>query len=71
VIITGSKKLNLQWQLHKDGIVKALLDIAAVPDQLFINGKALNMARYPNYDATARVFNGTAPDAISNERIAS
>jgi len=71
VIVSGSKKINLQWQLYKDGIVKAPLDIAAAPDQLFINGKALHMARYPNYDATARVFNGTAPDAISNERIAS
>ena len=71
VIITGSKKVDLQWQLYKDGIVKASLDMAAAPDQLFINGKALHMARYPNYDATARVFNGTAPDAISDKRVAS
>ena len=71
VIVTGSKKISLQWQLYKDGIVKAPLDIATPPDQLFINGKALHMARYPNYDATARIFNGTTPDAISNERIAS
>ena len=29
------------------------------------------MTRHLNYNATARVFNGTAPDAISNERFAS
>ena len=27
------------------------------------------MARYPNYDRCARVFNGVAADAISEERV--
>ena len=70
VIITGSKKLNLQWKPYKDGIVKASLDMEGLPDRLYINGAVLHMARYPNYDATARVFNGTAADAISDERLA-
>ena len=71
VIVTGSKKISLQWQLYKDGIVKAPLDIATPPDQLFINGQSLHMARYPDYDSTARVFNGTAADAIGDEKVKS
>ncbi len=69
VIITGSKKVKLQWQPYKNGIVKATLDLAVSPDQLFLNNNSLAMARYPNYDSTARVFNGTDSDAISNERV--
>ncbi|CAN5782291.1 PDZ domain-containing protein [soil metagenome] len=69
VIITGSKEINPQWQPFKDGILKASLNETEIPDQLFLNDNSLHMARYPNYDATARVFNGTAADAISNERV--
>ena len=38
-------------------------------DQLFVNGERQFMARYPNYDPAARVYGGTAADAISPERV--
>ena len=69
VTITGSEKIKLNWQPYKNGILKATLDLTKSPDQLFINGKVAHMARYPNYDSTARVYNGTAEDAISEERV--
>ncbi len=69
VTITGSKKIKLRWQPYKNGILKATLDLTKSPDQFFLNGKAAHMARYPNYDATARVYHGTAEDAISDERV--
>ena len=69
VVITGSKKVNLRWEFYKDGMVKAKVEGDEIPDRLFINGKSLPMARYPNFDSNARVFNGTSPDAISDERV--
>lgn len=71
VTILGSRKVNLDWRPYKNGILKATLNVTKSPDQLFINGHTMHMARYPNYDPTARVYNGTASDAISNERVKS
>lgn len=71
VVVTGSKKIVCDWKPFKNGILKAILDIKVAPDQLFLNGDNLHMARYPNYDASARVFNGTAADALSDERVKS
>ncbi len=73
VIFSGGVKLEPKWRPYKDGIMQA--EIAApregkVPfDQLFVNGRVMPMARYPNYNADARPFNGTAADAISPERV--
>ena len=69
VTILGSRKVNLDWRPYKNGILKATLNVTKSPDQLFINGNTMHMARYPNYDSTARVYNGTASDAISEERV--
>jgi Right handed beta helix region/PDZ domain len=69
VIITGSKKVNLQWEPYKNGIVRANLNVTGLPDRLFLNGTTLPMARYPNFDAAAGVFNGTAADALSEKRV--
>jgi hypothetical protein len=69
-VISGGYKLNLGWRIYKDDIM-----MANVPehideiDQLFVNGKRQNMARYPNFDATARFFGGTSADAISPVRV--
>ncbi len=38
-------------------------------DQVFVNGRRMRMARYPNYDPDARPFNGTAADAIEPSRV--
>ncbi len=70
VVFSGAKKVNLQWVPYRDGIFKASLVLAANPDRLFLNGKAQPMARYPNFDEKSRIFNGTAADALSKERIA-
>jgi hypothetical protein len=57
----------LRWQKNGNRIWTA--KVAGEPfEQLFINGKQQVLARYPNYDSTARVFNGTAADAISRSR---
>jgi len=69
VIISGAKKLSLVWTNWKEKIIKADIGKGLIIDQLYCNGRALPMARYPNYDANQRVFNGTATDAISKERI--
>lgn len=69
VLITGSKAYQLKWTAFRDNILSARLDLAERPDQIFINDHLLQMARYPNYDSTARVFNGTAADALSDDRI--
>jgi len=69
VVIAGSKRISLQWEPYQGGIVKAKLDVSETFDRLFINGNSLSMARYPNYDSTARFFNGTAADAFSDEKV--
>jgi hypothetical protein len=69
VIITGSKVINLDWKPYKNGIMRATLVTNTSPDQLYLNGRSLPMARYPNFDSTARVYNGTAEDAISEARV--
>ncbi|NIJ51596.1 PDZ domain-containing protein [Dyadobacter arcticus] len=68
VTLSAGRKLDLAWETHKDNILKAKIDGPAF-EMLFINGKQQPIARYPNYDSTARVFNGTAEDAISPARI--
>jgi len=68
-VITGSGKINPVWQPYKGNIIKTKLVTGIAPDQLFMNGKSLPMARYPNFDSTARIYNGTAKDAISESRV--
>ena len=69
VIITGAMKLKPRWKVYKGKIIQATIGKGLAIDRLFCNGKPLYMARYPDYDSTARVFNGTAADALSKERI--
>lgn len=69
VTITGSKIISPDWKPYKNGILKARLVSDELPDQLYLNGENLPMARYPNFDVNARVYNGTAEDAISPERV--
>jgi len=69
VLLTGSTQYHLAWKPYQGQILSAKLNLASPPDQIFMNGKVLQMARYPNYDSTARVFNGTAADALSDDRI--
>jgi hypothetical protein len=68
--ISGGQELKLDWTPFRDGIFQAKVPSGLVVDQLFVNGERQQMARYPNYDAHAQIFNGTAADAISPERVA-
>lgn len=70
VSVSGSLALNLKWETYKNGIWQAKVNQDFVFDELFVNGQLQNMARYPNYDPSAKYFNGTAEDAISKERVA-
>lgn len=69
VVITGAVKIAPKWKPYKSNIIQASIGRGLSIDQLFCNGKPLPMARYPNYDSTARVFNGTAANAISPQRV--
>lgn len=70
VIIAGAQPLKLQWLPYKNGIMQAQVSGDWLFDQLFINGQLQHSARYPNYDAAAKHFNGTADDVLSPERVA-
>jgi len=69
VTFSAGRKLSLKWEKHTGNIWKSRIENAGF-ESLFINGIPQILARYPNYDSTARVFNGTAEDAISPEKIA-
>jgi PDZ domain/Right handed beta helix region len=69
VTTSAAKKLTVSWRLFKDNIYQAAIEVPFDPDALFVDGNVRAMARYPNYDSTARVFNGVAYDAISDNRV--
>ncbi|MHC5054946.1 MAG: right-handed parallel beta-helix repeat-containing protein [Planctomycetota bacterium] len=69
-VISGGRRLDLRWEPHRDGIMKARVPEGLTTDQLFVNGKLQPMARYPNFNPAARFFNGFAPDCISPARAA-
>ena len=66
VIISGNKKLSLQWKQGKQGLWEAQTEESF--DQLWIDGNPRILARYPNYQKDT-LFNGTAEDALSPKRI--
>jgi len=71
-VLSGGSELQLAWKPYRDGIFQAATPQGLEIDQLFINGKAQRMARYPNYDAAKKTdaYQGYAADAISKERAA-
>ncbi|CDF78739.1 pectin lyase fold protein, partial [Formosa agariphila KMM 3901] len=70
VTLKGSQPLELQWKAFNENIQVADVDSSLNFDQLIINNEPQILARYPNYDENAQYWNGSAPDAISKERIA-
>ena len=68
VILSGGKRVRLQWQKAGGNLWKAHLDNPTF-EQLFVNDQQQVLARYPNYTDTVRVFNGFAADALAPERI--
>lgn len=69
-VISGGARLDLKWEAHKDGIVKAKVPAGLSTDQFFVNGERQHLARYPNFNPNERIFNGYAGNAISPERTA-
>ena len=69
-VISGGEKLNLQWKPYRDGLWQAQVPAGPQMDQLFANGTRQVLARYPNFDPKAKVFNGVAADCISTARAA-
>ncbi len=69
VTLSGARPIQPEWRAAERGMVQARVILDKAPDRLLINGEPLPMARYPNFDADARVFNGTAEDAISRLRV--
>lgn len=69
VVISAGQNLRLEWTPFQKGIYQAVIPKSISFEQLFINGQLQHLARYPNYNSTARVFHGTATDAFAPERV--
>jgi hypothetical protein len=71
-VISGGKKLNLDWKPWRDGILMATTPEGMSLDQLFIDGRRQHMARYPDFDPnkTTAAYQGFAADVLSKERAA-
>lgn len=55
-IISGGKKLNVKWEFYGDGIYMCRIPEGEVIDQLFINDRRQEMARFPNSIPDKNVF---------------
>jgi hypothetical protein len=69
VIVSGGAILNLNWKPFKNGIWKSEVTQDLIFDELLVNGQLQHMARYPNYDSSARFLGGTASDVMSRDRV--
>ena len=71
-VLSGGSTLDLKWTSFKGGVFQAKTPAGLEIDQLFINGTAQRMARYPNYDPEKKTaaYQGCAADAFSKERAA-
>lgn len=74
VIFSAGIKVELEWKRTDAGIyeasVPAEIDLQQGFDGLFIEGEAPRMARFPNYDRSARWLKGSSAEAFSAKRIA-
>lgn len=68
VFISAGRLLSLQWKPWKNGIYTATVPAGITFERLFVNGRLQVLARYPNYDPNAKVFHGTAADALQEAR---
>ncbi|MFC5529447.1 right-handed parallel beta-helix repeat-containing protein [Cohnella yongneupensis] len=70
VVISGGMKLDLQWRVYEGEILQAEMPSGLKLDQLFVDGRQMRMARYPNFDENTRIMNGYAKDCIFPECVA-
>ena len=72
-VISGGRLLEgLHWTPSSGGGLSAEVPADLETDQVFVNGEALVMARYPNWQpyVPGVYFNGSAADALAPERVA-
>lgn len=69
-VLSGAVPFSTDWKPFRDGVMKTPVPAGLEMDVLLVNGKPMRMARYPNYDPEARIFNGTSADADSPRRAA-
>lgn len=71
-VVSGGRKLELDWKPWRDGIFMAATPAGMAIDQLFLDDRRQHMARYPDFDPKLKTaaYQGFAGDAISNERAA-
>ena len=70
-VVSGGVRLrNLNWQPASNGIYQTTVPADLRTEEIFINGERQILARYPNFDPTAKYFDGFAADAISQQRAA-
>lgn len=72
-VISGASLLkNLDWRKHKNGIYKAHISRELMDknkfDELWANDRKLSMARFPNADPTAHIFDGVTSVSVLNSR---
>jgi hypothetical protein len=69
VILSGGRSLRgLKWFAWRDGIWRTRVEGPSF-DRLWLEGRLLIRARYPNYDPTKLPFGGVAADATSAARV--
>lgn len=69
VILSAGRVLKPDWRHFHSGIYSASLPPGISFERLFVNGALQTMARYPNIDSTAKMFQGTAEDATYYVRV--
>jgi hypothetical protein len=71
-VLSGGSEIDLNWTAYQDGIFQAKTPDGLEIDQVFVNGTAQRMARYPNFDPNQKTaaYQGYAADAFSKERAA-
>jgi len=70
-VISGGVRLDhLDWQPWHGGIYQTKVPADLRTEEIFVNGERQILARYPNFDPTAKYFDGYAADAISSNRVA-
>ena len=69
VTVSAGRRLFLKWEPYRNGIYMANVPAGISFERLYVNDTLQVLARYPNYDSAARVFHGTAADAIAPQRV--
>ncbi len=68
-VISGGVRLeNLNWRPYTKGIFQTKVPDDLETEEIFVNGERKILARYPNFDPTAKYFDGFAADAIATNR---